>query len=74
MLDPNKNAALHAFDILMTRFMVVFHQYSVEFVKSYKIRASIGENTIKFLITDLSIFRRKIGETRSDDRKLRNDR
>ncbi|MBO6849929.1 MAG: hypothetical protein ACPHQ9_03620 [Marinobacter sp.] len=56
-MTPVNNAAIHAFDILLTRFMIYTHHYFVVFVKLYKTWASIGVIGLIFLITKWSIFR-----------------
>ncbi|PSF07621.1 hypothetical protein C7H08_12045 [Marinobacter halophilus] len=45
---PKKNAAVHAFDILMTRFISFLHQFVVDFVKFYKIWTTYDANSVIF--------------------------
>jgi len=45
---PTINAAVHAFDTLMTRFICNPHRFSVDFVKFYKIERQTDANGIIF--------------------------
>src|SRR5690554_3142751 len=53
---PSKNAAIHAFDILMTRFIGYLHHFSVDFVKFYKIGSDDDANDVIFEVIKLSFF------------------
>jgi hypothetical protein len=54
---PIANAAIHACDTLMTRFMLFKHHFFVDFVKLYKTGLIIDVNSVIPLVTKLSISR-----------------
>jgi hypothetical protein len=56
---PVTNAAIHAFDTLMTRFIDTSHQVFVEFVKLYKTRRIIDVKLVSFPVTKSSISRQE---------------